>query len=99
MHFGLPVTRPRLVLILRQVRAVVLVDRIDRMAEISAVCPLPRAFRGKERLWYRGLAYTDDSVIPVVDPAGFLTAEQFAQLDRVVKAAAPQGEMEGAVQA
>ena len=36
-HFGLPVTRPTLVLILRQLRVAVLVDRIERMAEISAV--------------------------------------------------------------
>src|SRR5271170_1658850 len=37
MHFGLPVTRPSLVLILRQFRAAVLVDRIERMAEIPGV--------------------------------------------------------------
>ena len=34
-HFGLPVTRPTLVLILRQLRVAVLVDRIERMAEIA----------------------------------------------------------------
>lgn len=90
MHFGLRATRPALVLILRQVRAAVLVDRIDRMAEISAVYPLPRAFAGEERRWYRGLAYTDDSVIPVVDPAGFLTPEEFGRLDGVAKEMAVQ---------
>ncbi len=36
VHFGLPVTRPTLVLILRQLRVAVLVDRIERMAEISS---------------------------------------------------------------
>ncbi|MGA8367726.1 MAG: chemotaxis protein CheW, partial [Candidatus Acidiferrales bacterium] len=36
-HFGLPTTRPALVLILRQLRVAVLVDRIERMTEISAV--------------------------------------------------------------
>jgi chemotaxis signal transduction protein len=99
MHFGLQVTRPALVLILRQVRAALLVDRIDRMTEIPAVYPLPAAFAGEERRWYRGLAYVDDSVIPVVDPNGFLTGEQLAQLDRVVGAPPSQREMEGAVQA
>jgi chemotaxis signal transduction protein len=99
MHFGLPATRPTLVLILRQLRAAVLVDRIDRMTEIAAVYPLPRAFTGEERRWYRGLAYVDDSVIPVVQPAGFLTAEEFAQLDRVAQDGGSQREMEGAVQA
>lgn len=99
MHFGLPATRPTLVLILRQLRAAVLVDRIDRMTEIAAVYPLPRAFTGEERGWYRGLAYVDDSVIPVVQPAGFLTAEEFARLDRVAEGGGSQREMEGAVQA
>lgn len=98
-HFGLPVTRPTLVLILRRYRVVVLVDRIDRMAEIPAVYALPAAFEGEERQWYRGLAYIDDSVIPVIDPAGFLSARDFEQLDRFVKASAAHGELEGAVQA
>ena len=99
MHFGLPVTRPALVLILRQLRVAVLVDRIDRMAEISAVHPLPLAFAGEERRWYRGLAHLDDVVIPVVQPGGFLSAGEFQQLDRAAIAAASQREMEGAVQA
>ena len=99
MHFGLPITRPALVLILRQMRAAVLVDRIDRMTEIAAVYPLPHAFTGKERRWYRGLAYVDDSVIPVVQPAGFLTTEEFARLDRVAGGGPSQREMEGTVQA
>ena len=98
VHFGLPVTRPALVLILRQLRVVVLVDRIERMAEISGVYALPAAFAGDERRWYRGLAYLDDMVIPVINPAGFLTAEQFQLLDSAAKLAA-QREMEGAVQA
>ena len=53
-HFGLPVTRPTLVLILRQLRSAVLVDQIERMADIFTVHPLPRAFAGQERRWYRG---------------------------------------------
>ena len=81
MHFGLPTSRPALVLILRQFRAALLVDRIDRMAEIPGVYPLPPAFTGQERRWYRGLAYLDDSIIPVVEPTGFLTPEDFQRLD------------------
>ena len=98
MHFGLPVTRPALVLILRQFRAALLVDRIDRMAEISGVYPLPLAFAGDERRWYRGLAYLDDSVIPVVEPTGFLTPEEFQRLDRASALAASQREPEAAGQ-
>lgn len=98
-HFELPVTRPTLVLILRRMRIAVLVDRIDRMTEIPAVYPLPQAFTGKERRWYRGLAYIDDSVIPVVEPSGFLSSEEFAALDHAIKPGSPQREMEGTVQA
>lgn len=98
MHFGLPVTRPTLVLILRQLRAAILVDHIERMAEISTVHALPRAFSGQERQWYRGLAYLDDRVMPVIRPTGFLTKEEFHQLDQVAKAAASQNEMEGTLQ-
>jgi len=98
-HFNLPVTRPTLVLILRQLRVAVLVDKIERMAEINAVHPLPRAFIGEERRWYRGLAYVEDHVVPVVEPTGFLTREEFLALDRTTKAAESQREMEGAVPA
>lgn len=98
-HFGLPVTRPTLVLILRQLRVAVLVDKIERMAEISAVHAMPRAFTGEERRWYRGLAYVEDHVIPVIHPAGFLTNEEFHLLDGVTKAAESQREIEGAVRA
>ena len=91
-HFGLDVTRPTLVLMLRQLRTAVLVDRIERMAEISALHPLPHAFIGDERSWYRGLAYLDDLVIPVIRPAGFLTADEFGRLDQAWKATEEQRE-------
>jgi len=97
-HFDLPVTRPTLVLILRRARIAVLVDRIDRMTEIPAVYALPEAFTGEERQWYRGLTYLDDSVIPVVEPSGFLSAGEMAALDRAF-GPARRLEMEGAVEA
>jgi chemotaxis signal transduction protein len=80
-HFGLRIVRPALVLMLRQIRVAVLVDRIERMAEISGLGALPRAFIGTERQWYRGLAYLEDQVIPVVNPLGFLTSQEFIRLD------------------
>lgn len=97
MHFGLPVTRPMLVLILRRSRVAVLIDRIERMAEISAVYPLPLAFSGDERRWYRGLAHLDDLVIPVIDPEGFLTDEELRALDLASQGS--QGQSEGAASA
>ncbi|MGH9689433.1 MAG: chemotaxis protein CheW [Candidatus Acidiferrales bacterium] len=97
MHFGLPVTRPSLVLILRKLRVALLIDRIERMAEISSVHPLPLAFAGDERHWYRGLAHVDDMVIPVIQPEGFLTEEEFRTLDLAVQGVAPQQPLDGAV--
>jgi chemotaxis signal transduction protein len=98
-HFGLPVTRPTLVLILRQLRAAVLVDQIERMTDIFTVHPLPRAFAGQERRWYRGLTYLDDHVIPVIQPNGFLTPDEFDRLDRAAMAIAAERQVERAVQA
>ena len=98
-HFGLRVTRPALVLILRQIRTAVLVDSIERMAEIPVVHALPQAFRGAERQWYRGLTYLEDRVIPVIKPDGFLTPQEFARLDRAAKAVENRHVLEGAVQA
>lgn len=95
-HFGLAILRPTLVLILRQLRVAVLVDRIERMTGLSSVYDLPLAFSGEERRWYRGLTYLDDHVIPVVDPRGFLTAEEFRRLEAVPSAAVPSDELEGA---
>jgi chemotaxis signal transduction protein len=98
-HFGLRVTRPTLVLILRQIRTAVLVDSIERMADVASVHALPQAFQGEERHWYRGLIYLEDRVIPVIKPDGFLKPEEFARLDRAAKAIESRHELEGAVQA
>lgn len=97
-HFRLPVSRPTLALILRDFRVAVLVDAIERMAEIPAVYPLPRAFAGEERAWYRGLAYLDDHVIPVIHPGGFLTRDEMERLDRAVRVSESR-RLQGAVQA
>jgi len=98
-HFDLPVSRPGLVLILRQSRVAVLIDYIERMTEIAAPYPLPLAFAGAERRWYRGLTYLDDMVIPVVHAGGFLTAQECEQLDRVTNSTAPQHDLQGVVSA
>jgi len=71
---------------LRQIRTAVLVDKIERMAEIAGIHALPRAFGGAERQWYRGLAYLEDQVIPVINPTGFLTAGEFERLDGAMAA-------------
>lgn len=78
LHFRIPASRAARLVLLRDARVGVLVDSIDRMAEIAAVHPLPRAFRGEERQWFSGLAMIGDNVVPVVNPAAFLTKAELA---------------------
>jgi chemotaxis signal transduction protein len=79
--FGLPRTRPSLVLVLRGVRCALLVDRIERMAALPAIYALPRAFQGDERRWYLGLALFEDGAVPMLNPQGLLTREHVERLD------------------
>jgi len=80
-HFRLPLSRPTSVLILRNVPAAVLVDRIEEMAEMRVLLGLPRTFCGEERTWYRGLTVVARKVVPVAEPRGFLTSEELRQLE------------------
>jgi chemotaxis signal transduction protein len=98
-HFHLPATRPSLALVLRQFRIVLLVDSVDRIAEISAIYSLPLAFSGEERIWYRGLAYMEDRITPVIQPAGFLSREQLDYLDRIASRSHSRQHAQGAVPA
>lgn len=82
---GLPESRPSRLLLLRDLRShdsrlALSIDSIDRMAELAVLHPLPDAFQGEERMWYRGLALVGDEVIPVLNPAALLDAEELAAL-------------------
>jgi hypothetical protein len=92
-HFHLPLSRPTSVLILRGVPVAVLVDRIEKMAEMRVLLGLPRSFCGEERVWYRGLTVLGRKVVPVAEPLGFLTAEQLRRLEEE-----NPGQLESAVQ-
>lgn len=81
IHFGLPASSAGLVFVLRKTRTAMLVDAMDRMATMTRLQALPLSYCHEERLWYRGLTALDQSVIPVVNPEGFLTPEEFALLD------------------
>jgi len=81
MHFGLPASGAALVFVLRKTRTALLVDSMDRMATMTRLQALPLAYCHEERRWYRGLTALEQTVIPVVDPDGFLSAEEFALLD------------------
>lgn len=80
MHFGLPASRPSLVLVLRRSCVAVLVDQIDRIETISRLMVIPQSFSGAERVWYRGVTLIDDDVVPVLNPDGLLTENELAQL-------------------
>ncbi|MGB8472637.1 MAG: chemotaxis protein CheW [Candidatus Acidiferrum sp.] len=81
LHFGLPPSSAGLVFVLRKTRTALLVDGMDKMATMTRLQALPLAYCHEERLWYRGLTALDQNVIPVVNPEGFLNAEEFALLD------------------
>jgi chemotaxis signal transduction protein len=81
MHFGLPATPSTLVFVLRHTRTALLIDGIEKMTTMTRLQALPKAFCHEERQWYRGLTTLEQSVVPVVEPAGFLTPEEMALLD------------------
>lgn len=87
-HFHMTGAKPGRVLVMRDRESAVLVDGIERMAQISGVQALPRAFNGEEKSWYRGLAIVGEQVLPVVDPNTFLSKGEAAVLAAGAKVAA-----------
>jgi chemotaxis signal transduction protein len=81
-HFHLPQSRPTTLLILSKFPAAILVDRIEEMAEMRTIVALPRSFHGEERIWYRGLTILEGKVVPVIEPKGFLTANELQKLEQ-----------------
>jgi chemotaxis signal transduction protein len=81
LHFELRPTPPALIFLLRKSRVALLVDGIEKMTTMTRLQALSGAFCHEERTWYRGLTVLDQNVIPVVNPAGFLTPEQVSHLD------------------
>lgn len=79
-HFRIAHAQPSRLMVLRGVNAVLLVDGIDRMAQLAAIHPLPLAFTGEERRWYRGIAVHGKNVIPVVNEESFLSRAEAATL-------------------
>lgn len=81
LHFGLPSSPAELVFVLRKTRSALLVDGIEKMATMTQLQALPLAYCHEERGWYRGLTALDQNVVPVVNPDGFLTPDEYALLD------------------
>jgi chemotaxis signal transduction protein len=83
LHFGLRPSPAALLFLLQKSRVALLVDGIEKMTSMTRLQALPGAFCHEERCWYRGLTVLDQNVIPVVNPAGFLTSEEISLLDAV----------------
>jgi chemotaxis signal transduction protein len=81
LHFGLRPAPAALIFLLRRSRVALLVDGIEKMTTMTRLQALPEAFCHEERSWYRGLTVLDQNVVPVVNPAGFLTSEEVFLLD------------------
>jgi chemotaxis signal transduction protein len=81
VHFGLRPSQASLIFLLRRLRTALLIDGIEKMTTMTRLQALPGAFCHEERGWYRGLTVLDQNVLPVVDPAGFLTADELFVLD------------------
>lgn len=83
VHFAMMPTHSTRVLLLDESPVALKVDGIVRMTEIARVLPLPKAFHGDERNWYRGLALVDDTVVPVVNPGALLSHYDMAALEQI----------------
>jgi hypothetical protein len=81
-HYRVMPTKARRLLVLRDLPVAITADSIDRMAEIGIAKPLPKAFRGEERQWYKGLVILNEDVIPIVNPESFLTPAELEHLQR-----------------
>ena len=81
LHFGLRASHAALIFLLRKSRVALLVDGIEKMSTMSQLQALPGTFCHEERAWYRGLTVIDQNVLPVVNPGGFLLAEEISLLD------------------
>ena len=80
-HFGLPPSEGLLVFFLRKTRTALVIDGIEKMTTMTRLQALPLSFCHEERQWYRGLTALDQTVIPVVNPNGFLSDEELQGLD------------------
>jgi chemotaxis signal transduction protein len=73
MHFQIVQSEASRILVLRGGLVALTADSIDSMTDIKAIAPLPRAFRGEETRWFRGVAVIDTAVVPVVNSKAVLT--------------------------
>jgi chemotaxis signal transduction protein len=88
-HFGLAPSPGALIFVLRKTRTALLIDGIEKMTSMTRLQALPQSFCHEERRWYRGLTALDQTVVPVVQPEGFLSIEELALLDAALPPMGP----------
>ena len=99
-HLQMLPSRVNRVLLLRKTQIGLAVDAIERMAEITALHPLPKAFRGEERRWFRGIAFVQDAVLPVLNADALLSDDELVMAQSALaKAARASGPLTGAATA
>ena len=81
LHFKLKPSPAALIFLLRKSRVALLLDGIEKMTTMTRLQALPAAFCHEERRWYRGLTVLEQNVLPVVNPEGFLSADELFLLD------------------
>jgi chemotaxis signal transduction protein len=81
-HYHLSAGRAQNLMVLRGLPVAVLAESIDRMCQAGPLLPLPAAFCGEERQWYRGLVVVDGAVVPVINTESFLGAVELEHLQR-----------------
>ena len=84
VHLGMMPTHSTRVLLLDHTPVALKVDAIVRMTEIARVLPLPQAFTGEERNWYKGLALIDGAVVPLLNPDSLLSHYDMAALEQTL---------------
>jgi chemotaxis signal transduction protein len=97
IHFGMPESPSSRVMMLSDSPIALKVDAIVRMTDMTKLLPLPQSFRGDERNWYVGLTVMHGAVIPVVNPASFLTHFDMNALESAAPAHASAAETAGAM--
>jgi chemotaxis signal transduction protein len=98
VHLRMLSSHPTRLLLLRQHLAMT-ADSIERMAEIATLHPLPKAFAGEERQWYRGLALLGEDVVPVLNSAALLSPAELEALAPAMTVAAEHATAKGAASA
>jgi chemotaxis signal transduction protein len=95
IHFSMMPTHSSRVLMLSEQPVAVKVDSIVRMAEMAKLLPLPQSFKGDERNWYLGLTLMNGTVVPLVNPASFLSHFDMNALETSSPAHRPVAESVG----